>query len=434
MYAPETFLSLGWTGSTNAPSGLLNGLQGNSISVGVQKLFVTGTVASLELGGDKSTSKLAFDFATTTPNVEKVSYDPYIKINVVQPILKGGFPYLPGKILLNINKNAKDVGVLGNKMALQSLVYASLLKYHQFLSDLAILKINQDSLTDFQALYNKYEKQYNFGAISQNDLLRFRSQVQELELSVKRAEMRLGQDLSSIALALRTNLTLSELDVMDSFIPSAISNTFTSAYNTALSNGVDILQSRILLENTRLTYQNALDQQLPELNFSAGYSIKGNYSDSSTDGWGQALGNMKFNEYYLGLEFRMPFLTQSEKARVLEAQYKQKKAEAEQLSKEEQLFLDLQDKLRQMDFQKMALDQYNKLQSLNQKIVNEAAREYGNGELSSRDLVSANEDLRRIKTTYTLEIFKYKALALELEMKKGTLLDLYGIEVSDLMK
>lgn len=431
LYNPEAYLNAGHTGSTNAPSGLLNSLQANSLAIGVQKLFFTGTVASMELGGEKSTSGLAFDFATSTPNVEKTSYAPYLTINVVQPVLKGGLPYLPGRILLDINRNIKDTGVLGSRMALQSLVLGALLQYHQFLTDLAILNINRESLQDFQALYARYERQLSFGAIKQTDLLRFRSQVQELELSVMRSEMKIYQDLAALGQALKTNLVFSELQITESFLPGAVSNTLESAYQRALSNGVEMLQTRVLLDNNRLNYLSALDSSLPELNLSAGYTLKGNSDGGS---WGQAFENMKFNEYFVGLEFRMPFLTQSEKARVLEARYQKQKAEAEYQSSQEQLYLDIMEKIRQLEFQLLALERYQQLQLVNQRIVKEAVREYANGEISSRDLVSANEDLRRAKTTYALELFRYKALALELELSKGDLLGLYGIEVSDWMK
>ncbi len=432
LYNPEVYVNAGYTSSTNAPSGLLNGLKGTSLGVGLSKLFSTGTIASFEIGGEKSTSLLSFDFATSTPNVEKKSYDPYISLSLIQPVLKGGIPYLPGRIILDINKNNQKLSDLGSRMALESMIYGALLQYHQFLNDLAILKINEESLADYRSLYTKYKRQFEYGSLSQSDLLRFQSQVQELEISVRRAQARLEYDLETISAALKTNINISTLNVVETFLADTLSNQVESAYLQSVSNGTDVLQSGLLLRNSDLFYKTALDDTLPSLNLTTSFKLNGNYSGTDTNPWSQAIQNMNYNEFFIGLEFRMPFLAPSEKAKVLEAEYKKKKAEMDDASLKEQLLVKIKDKIRQIELGRYSIQRYSELLEINKQIVASSLKDYSNGKITSRELVQVNEDLRRIKTTYAGVLLSYKINVLDLEMIKGSLLKVYGIDLDSI--
>ncbi|NPV00646.1 MAG: TolC family protein [Brevinematales bacterium] len=434
-YSPALKAGYTFTYFTNAAAEQVGQLFNHSVYVGISKLFETGTVLSGEVGtGFSSSSVKSYEFSFVLSKLietyaETGASAPYLKVGVVQPLLKGGFGNSQLMLSMGINKNIQQINRFGIKMALERIAYGALLQYHKMLFDMAVYLINKKSLSSANSLYNKYYERYKIGAISEGDLYKLKKLKSDTELVVKKAEESILSDIAVISIMLNTNLTKDSINLEESFLAESGDNSnFNVVYAEAVNNKSDIIQAKLVMENSKTSQKITDADAMPQLDLVMNYQYSG-YSHSSDFSQATQWG---FHDFFAGLTFSIPFGSPANEAKALSKQYELKAAEFDLEAKKMQLKIDLIDSISEIGLQTTIIKDSQGLIDINKVIVANVQKEFDVGKVGSRELLLAQEDLRIAQIKYFIEVFNYKLMLLDLQLKKGSLLKTYGIELKEI--
>jgi outer membrane protein TolC len=237
---------------------------------------------------------------------------------------------------------------------------------------------------------------------------------------------------------MRTNFTIEDIGqavtIIDSFIMTENTYDERIAVDEALKNKPDILMSKIIIENNELGLRMARNSVMPELNLVYTYSVKGftddirNKNDISRMLNTMTDYNNKYTEWYAGVQFKMPFLTRTEKAKKLEKEYELKKAESDYLNKKDVIEVEIKNAVNDINYFKKAVDTYKKILDLQVRNLALAKKDYESGKIDSKYYVDYMNMARGAKIQHAVNDLQFKISSLRLELMKGSLLKTYGID------
>ncbi|MFC1504119.1 TolC family protein [Spirochaetota bacterium] len=444
MYAPK--LNAGTSlfkqvNDTNNPANQIPELNTIDLSAGVSKMFVTGTILSVETGGSLSETESPAMIYTLTGisnyYTNMYSFTPKLTFNVIQPILKNGIIGLPGKAIISLNKNIEKMSKLGARMALEGYVFGTLTQYHTFIINLKIHRLYLDMLASARDLREKYNKRYELGAITESELLLFEKNLLEQEMNVEQSLVNLEGLLMQLTTALKVDFGVKDVGetvhVVDTFILENTEYNRDEIIKEAFEKSPNLLQAKLIIESSKLGYKLAQNATLPELNLSSSFTVKGYTGENE---FSKRLGSFsdfpknmdEYYDFFIGFEFSMPFLTPTERAKKLEKEYGLKKSEQEYYTKKDTIEYEIKNSLNNIDYLKKAIEVQIKIEEMDKKRLVFSERDYDNGNIDAELFMRAQDALRFTQIKKMGLELQYKISMLSLELKKGTLFSTYGID------
>ncbi|MGL5722605.1 MAG: TolC family protein [Brevinema sp.] len=407
-----------------------------AISMGADiTVYPIGTYLKVQ-GGTSAYNIRSQTIDATIPNVNDITvneyrdrYDrPYFNITLVQPWLKNGFAYNFHSRVIKISSNETAIAQSKNLQELENIVFQALLQYHKIILQTKSIAIANQSLNDLRELYNTQRRLQRAGARASFDIQQIQLKIHEITTTLAQEENTLELSLQLVEEQLRTPLNRSNLNLVDHSLTLENEYEATNIYQQALTRSRDLLQTELLLSNVSHTVRVLKNQRLPELNTIFAYeTANSSYKDHPFLNQNNQAFSIPQNNFYAGLQFKMPLIPISGNARVAEIV-----AQSNQIEHSKAY---LMEKLQSVARERHLEWQNNKMKTANRKeniemnraIVVEALRRYRISEMSVTDFFDYEENYRQNQLKLARDEFDYKISALAVEFFQGTLLSSYDI-------
>ncbi|MGL4367629.1 MAG: TolC family protein [Brevinemataceae bacterium] len=355
---------------------------------------------------------------------------PFFNITLVQPWLKNGFAYNMHSRVIAIASNNTQIEYLQEKIKLEETVLQALIQYHKLILQTKAIAILEQSLSNLQNMYKTQNRLRRAGARAEFDIMQLQVKLNELEnalalqkndleLTFQTLEERLNFPLN------RTNLNFLDYSELQDKIYSEL-----SVYKNSLEHSKDLKKLTLLLNNVRDSIQIIKNQALPELNTILSYEVsKSSYRDHPFLNQDAAIFNVPQDSFYVGLQFKMPLVNITDKAKIKEIYSQSNSLEFNKIFLEKELALVSKEKYSEWHNANLKVQLQSDNLTLNNNIAIEALRRYRNSEMSIADFFDYEESFRQNQIQLAQEEFKKKISALTIEVVQGTLLDTYKIDV-----
>lgn len=316
VFVPSGFVSLAFSDnkieSTSTFSGV-NVLEEDTqtVTAGIEKKFRWGAVSKIEYTKSTTDSNAAF-------NIFSPIHDDQLKIEIVQPVLKGFGEELNTALLRKAAIKAKI-----NEMDLSRLIETRLFETYRLYLNLiyryAEFNRNNENLTVIKLKNDKAKLLFEQGI---NSTIDFEKSNQELLSAYAELQMAKTSYQEVSLLLLKHIQPYNNKNELYHVIPSSVPdfNAFVSLdtpdadkmVQDALERRPEVDKSQLLIDQNEIDRQIALNQQKSELNLVSIYQSKG-VGPSTSESFEDVSG-FDFPEWYIGLEYNFLFGNESKRA------------------------------------------------------------------------------------------------------------------------
>jgi len=434
-----------------------------SWAYGVQQSFLTGTTATVYMSDTFGYWQNAptNDFNPTTTSS--------LAVQIQQNLLKGFRPAINNRVI-RVAKNQVRISDLTFKQQIVATVTNVVSLYWDLVADYDALRIRQQALDLNTKLYEDNKRRAELGAIApidiiqaeaemkgaQQDVTNAESVVRQQEMILKGVLTRSGIDDLTIATARIVPTDHFDMPAQETVRP------IQDLIADALASSPEMEQSRIGMEDTRISMTGVKDNLLPSLSVTVGASNSGQagqlnsiplvetnpttgqlvsvpHSAASVNqfflgGFGTVLDQVfsrKFPNYSASFSFTIPLRNRSNQADLItqELQYRQSQIQDKQLANNTKI--NVINNRTSLTLARSAWENAVEASRLQQETERATRRKYELGTATILDVVTVQQ------TTVTRELSESTALntyikaRLNLDNALGHVLDVYNVSIDD---
>jgi len=270
-YDPQVFTNLNF-GHSTAP-------QSNTVTTGTSALVTvnkTANVGIAETFGTGGTAALTLNNNTTEQNSYRSTVNPAtassLDLTVTQPLLQG-FGLAVNRRTIRIAKNNLRAADFVFRQQLVNTVANVEQLYWNLVANIAQVSVQNQAVAVAQKLYEDNQKQVEVGTLAPIEIVRAEAQLATAEQGLVAAEGLVAQTEIVLKSALSRN-GLASLSVMAARIvptdPMRVPDVepvipIQDLVSAALDNRPDLLQSRVQVENSKISLAGTKNQLLPTL-------------------------------------------------------------------------------------------------------------------------------------------------------------------------
>lgn len=388
------------------------------------------------------------EFTTFNPR-----FDTSLRIDVRQPLLRN-FGATNKRQLL-VAQNDFSVSRELFRQQLQGSIFQVIQAYWLLVSQVRGLEIARQSLSLAQEQLERNNTMVRIGVLAGVDVIQTEQQVADAELTVIQVEigLRNQQDLMKSLLNLDAVVAEGwevEATPTDEPASSAPAIDVRSAVAEALDKSPDVRQDRINLASRRIDLKAAHNQLMPQLDFIGNVAITGLGGDQIFRGgsiFGSTgivevqegnLGNSfrqlfsgDFRNWTLGLQLSVPVRNDQAKAQHAQASIRERQAVTQVQDREIQIRLAVRNAIRNVEggTQQVAAAQ-NALRLAERQYTAELRR-FETGTSSTFRVLNFQRQLTLARQRELNAVINLNVAIANFELNKGTLLDLFGIQIDD---
>jgi outer membrane protein len=371
----ETYAFAGWSGvhetriltTENITGTNYLVTSGRALNYGVRKQFITGTTVQLDMAQQSQ--------AQNAPaNLYNPNFNGNLELFISQPLLRGFGLALNRRVIVQARNNLK-VADLNFKGQVIATVKNVIDLYWDLVSLNDNVRFKQKSLDINKKLYEDNRKRAAIGAIAPIDIIQAEAAVQTAELDLAQAKTQLAQQELIVKSAL-TRTGVDSISIMDARIVPTDSiqvptvepiQPIQDMVSEALENRVELIESAINMENSRILMKGVKNAMLPSLGISADFQnnalagapnaipipvlpngqpllVRGNPNPTFVGNWGTVFSQVlsrKYPTYSLSFNFNVPLSNAAGRADMIKNQLDYRKAEINQKQAENRVRMDV---------------------------------------------------------------------------------------------
>lgn len=388
------------------------------------------------------------EFTTFNPR-----FDTSLRLDVRQPLLRG-FGKANKRQLL-VAQNDFSVSRELFRLQLQGSIFQVIRAYWLLVSQVRGLEIARQSLALAQEQLERNITMVRIGVLAGVDVIQTEQQVADAELTVLQVEIALRNQQDLMKSLLNLDVVVPEgweveATPTDEPATSAPALDVRSAVAEALDKSPDVRQDRINLASRRIDLRAAHNQLLPQLDFIGNVAITGLGGDQIFRGgsiFGSTgivevqegnLGNSyrqlfsgDFRNWTLGLQLSVPVRNDQAKAQHAQASIRERQAVTQVQDREIQIRLAVRNAIRNVEggTQQVAVAQ-NALRLAERQYTAELRR-FETGTSSTFRVLNFQRQLTVARQRELNAVINLNLAIANFELNKGTLLDLFGIQIDD---
>ena len=407
--------------------------------------FPTGSGLEVDWQNNRQTSNSPFN--SLVPQLYA-----YTRVLVTQQLL-AGFGFGPNLRFLHIAKTNQKISDIAFKAQVIATVTQICDIYWDLVNAYDTEQVNERSVAFAQDALNTSRKQYALQAIPEMDVLKAEGDLaaREQDLTVARTNLELQE------LYMKNAITRSLDDPLLQDMPvvptdrigvqmQSTGAVVAELITEALNNRTELQESRLDLQNrelSRKTARNALLPQLTAYGFYAGTGYGGTPNPAylqqvgevnAPGGYGGALQNALNNsspEYQVGFQLNIPLRNRVAKADQYrtELEYRQSQVYFEELRK--RIRIEVRNAQYALEQGASRVESARKARDLAQRTLTIMQKEQKLGAGSNQQTLAAEHDLALAESALVTAETSYEKARIEVRRATGTILEDYGISISD---
>ena len=423
-----------------------------TLSYGVQKSFLSGTVVSLDwFQQSLSQNAPANDFnPSLTSNAE---------LFVRQPLLQG-FGWATNKRTITIAKNNLSVSDLNFKEQVMSTVKNVVDLYWDLVTFDENVKAKRAALEIAQKFYEDNKRRLALGVIAPIDLVQSEASMQTAQVDLRGANTQVLQQ----EMILKNALTRTGADSMAlieaRIIPTdAIVLPATEAIRPiqdmiadALVSRPELKEARINLENARVNMTGVKNAMLPGLDvfvdlqnsalagqvntvpIPPGFAPRGPIDPYFLGGYGKVLGQVfgrNFPNYSVGFNLNVPLRNSSARADMVKNQLDLRQAEINQHQQENAIKLSVLNAWIALEQAREAYNTALAARKLQQEAADGEQRRYERGNSTVQSVVQLQRDLVNAQASEVTALNAYVRARTNLDLVLGRILEVHNVDLQE---
>lgn len=387
-------------------------------------------------------------FSTFNPR-----WDTSLSLQLRQPLLRNRGEANQRTLL--VARNDFTVSQEQFRLQLQNAIFQVIQAYWGLVNSYRALEISQDSLRLAEEQHRNNQARVRIGVLAAVDVIQTEQQVADAELTLLQSQLQLRnqQDLMRSLLNLDAVVEQGwEVQIVPTDAPAltALNIDIEVAVAEALEKSPRIRQSRTNLDSRQIDVRASRNQMMPQLDFIGGATLNGLGGDQifrSGDIFGNGgisevqTGNLEdafrqmfsgdFRDWSLGLQVSFPVRNDLAEAQHAQATIRQRQAQDLVRDDEIQIRLGVRNAARNVDggVQQVAAAQNAVL--LAERQYQAELRRFETGTSSTFQVLSLQRQLTGARLRELNALIGLNVALANFELNKGTLLEIFGVEIED---
>lgn len=407
--------------------------------------FNTTTTFGLSWNLAASASRFVTNNEFTTFNPR---YDTLLRLDVRQPLLRNFGS--SNKRQLLVAQNDFSVSREFFRAQLLNSVAQVIQSYWQLVNQFRGLEIARQGLALAQEQLDRNNAMVRIGVLAAVDVIQTEQQVADANLTVIQAEIRLQNQQDLLKSLLNLDSVVAEgWDV--EVVPTEEATTTAEpidvgvAVAEALLKSPDIRQDRINRSSRDLDLAAAQNQLLPQLDFIGNIQLSGlggdqlfrqgpdllEVQEGALSNSFQQLFSGDFRNWTLGLQLSIPVRNDLARAQFAQATIRQRQAETQVQDRGLQIRLAVRNAIRNIEGGSEQVAAAESALQLAERQYNAELRRFETGTSSTFRVLSFQRQLTIARQRQLNSLINLNLALANFDLSKGTLLDVFGIEVDD---
>jgi outer membrane protein TolC len=452
----SVFLTYGWGHRTSPQANtLLTGtsalvFENRAWNTGIQRGFSTGANATLSYSQDAQSS-----------NSLVQNFNPFTRGNVSldfrQPLLRG-FGFAVNNRFIRIARNEVKQADLTFKQQVIATVAAVVNLYSDLVSFNEEVKVRRQALTLAEKLYNDNKKQVEIGTLAPIEIVRAEAEVARAEQDLTLAETQLLQQETVIKNYLSRTGVNSPVVADARIVPTdTLRMPETEAVQpiqdlvaVAVENRPELQQTRLAIENSRISLEGSRSQLLPQLDLvssatnnglagvanpllnptSPSQRIEPTFLGGLGTVWNQLL-SRNFPDYSIGFQLSIPIRNRVAQADIVRDQLTLRQNELRQRQELNQIRVDVQNAVIGLQQSRARYQSAQKSRVLQEQTLDAEQKRYALGASTIFFVIQAQRDLALAQFNEVSALSAYNRSRTALNRSTGQILDLYSVSLDE---
>ncbi len=417
--------------------------QQNTSSIAVQKGFLTGTTVSMGLTNSTISSN-------STRNVFSPATSSSLGVTISQNLLQGFSPAVNSR-QIRIAKNNRELSDLTFKLQVETTVAAVMELYWEFVALKDQVTVAQESIAAAQRLYEDNRRQVAVGTLAPIEVTRAEAQIAAGEQQLVVAQMQVLQQEVILKTALSRN-GIASPTIADAHIITTDRITVPDVepiqpvqemMAMALAARPELSQSRVQIENQRLSIVGTRNSLLPTLAAVASISNNGlagqlvpNAAGSAfySGGYGTVLSQIfarNFPNYAAGFNLNIPLRNRVAQGQIINDQLTLRQQQLGLLRLENQVRVDVQNALIGLTQARAAYQAAVKARVLQEATLDADQKKLAMGVTTVYNVIEDQQALTAAESNEVTAKATYARAKVEMERSTGQILQENDISMDE---
>ncbi|MCB1191230.1 MAG: TolC family protein [Leptospiraceae bacterium] len=411
-----------------------NKQQNNKYSVGVEKQFETQTYIKIE------GSTVRYD-----SNAFESDFIPQqFKILAIRPLYTGALSFTISQELLKYSfgktdKNTKKILKAKSIIKVDEMIYTLTNLVAQSLVQYWTIGILDSSVQTYQKLLqntknirNITARKKNIGLAERFEVNQWNSVVHEIEIKLENAKRERDEAKRNLVRILNVDPASEISGVTD--LTTALPNDINLErdINYAYEHRIDLKNLKREMEISKLSVENALNDQLPSLKLSATYSTRGQTVNSSMYNFyfnNQGVSSLRYPESRADLNFSYPLWDEGVKSKIRDERSQEKQLQIRENNLKKEIRDDIVSAYDGILASHKILKTSQTTEAETDRFYNGILKGYGQGRFSAIAVKNALDSNIQAKLGAIQSKINYNINLLRYDLAKNYLFEKYGIDV-----
>lgn len=279
--------------------------------------------------------------------------------------------------------------------------------------------IRQQSMESFQRLLSIAERRFEAGDVNEIEPLRIKAELSRAEADLSSSESQLVSAYENLRRALALPSSQGPVMVDHEFLPAEIPFTIQEATENALIQRGDLKASELEWKASKERVRSAKGALSPRVEAVASYDYRSSFYNSSNtlDGW--QLGLIGSINVFGGNERKGALTMRKAEAESAKNRYESKRKEV--LSRLVELVSQLEQHKRTLESRRTAVE-------LNQKVFEQAEKQYSAGQFGLESLIQIEETLNQAQIDFARSLYSHNSIVAQLKYAAAYNQSRYNLE------
>ena len=431
--------SINYTEAGSLASQEIRAFVGGVSSLETKGMNITGGIGGkLRHGTQYSVTTIMDRQATTFGGLEN-EYNTQVAVTLTQPLLRGfGVKY--NTVRIEAAKNAREITEAQLHLTVLRAVSEVIKAYWDLTGAVDAVRVREESLRNAERLLKINETRREIGTAADIEVLQAKAGVAARQSDLVSASSRANDaaDILKQALGMREGDHFSKVMIVPTDRPNpedglgfdfgAFEEGLDRSVKLALEKRPEMRMSDLELENADLELYRARKDMLPQLD------VKASYGQGGRDRflYQSVSGVFKKQEdvYSIGVEGSIPINNRAARGQHLKARISKQQAEDRRRQSELGLMAAVHIAARNVMTNKILIESTKQAVRLQEANVIAEEKRLRLGVTTSFQVLRVQEDLTAARTQELQARIMYERALVELQTAEGTLLELFGVEVT----
>lgn len=356
----------------------------------------------------------------------------FIGSTLTQPLLRNR----GGKVArarIHVAQKDRDIAFQVFRRELMRVVAESVFAYVELAASQKRYEFRKESVRIAQTLLETNREKVKLGLLADTEIMEAEAGLSQRQANLRAA----GQDVVTATARVRNFIAAvpggfseTKIEATDELIADPVNSDLTDSLITAARLAPEYVAAKKRAEREGIKLEFAKNQRLPQLDMRASYGVNG-LDTSPTGSFSDAFQSDNKNWNVLA-EFRVPLdggIRTSAELKV--AEYHKKQALLQIKNTEVELANAVDTALHNVEAAAGQIRQFIDATQKGEELLKVELQRLESGMSTSRQVLTREEDLNRVREERLKSLIAYKRAGLELELTRGSLLERFGMEVTN---